>query len=74
MGHTRAFGEKKKNQKVHNLKSNKRGNNDACAPQIILTWYIILLNFMTISKNVTELWEYKNENYTKKQKKTTPKK
>ena len=37
MGHTRTFGEKKKNQKVHNLKSNKRGNNDACAPQIILT-------------------------------------
>ena len=28
---------RKKNQKGHNLKSNKRGNNDACAPQIILT-------------------------------------
>ena len=50
---------KEKNQKGHNLKSNKRGKNDACAQKIIFTWYIILLNFMTISKNVTELWGVK---------------
>ena len=32
MGHTRTIGEKKKSR-GYNLKSNKRGNNDACAPQ-----------------------------------------
>ena len=32
MRHTRTFGEKKK-IKGYNLKSNKRGNNDACVPQ-----------------------------------------
>ena len=29
--------EKRKKSKGHNSKSNKMGNNDACAPQIILT-------------------------------------